>query len=78
MDYQDDSVRFELLVEGVTVRATFHGTSTLPGTEAFINEIENQIARQGLGVIRILMDLGALKSVPMRVHLKMSTWLLQN
>ena len=77
MKYQDSSVQFEITVEGVMVKAIFQGVSTLPGTDAFIDEVENQIAIHGPGVIRILMDLRNLSSVPIRVHIKMSAWLLK-
>ena len=77
MKYQDSSVQFEITVEGVMLKATFKGVSTVPGTDAFIDEVEKHIAIHGPGVIRILMDLRNLSSVPIRVHIKMSAWLLK-
>ena len=77
MNYQDSSVRFDIAVDGILIRANFHGVSTVTGTDAFIREIEKQISVQGRGVIRILMDLRSLNSVPIRVHIKMSAWLIK-
>ena len=77
MNYQDSSVRFDIIVEGTALKATFRGTSTLPGTDAFIQAIEGQIAEHGSGTVRILMDLRGLEHIPMRVHMKMSAWLLR-
>ena len=77
MKYQDDNVRYELIIDNNKLKVAFFGKSTMPGTDAFIDAIEKEVQRQGTSVLRILMDLRGLTNIPLRVQIRMSKWLLR-
>ena len=76
--YQDEHVSFSVeLLDNHLLKSVFSGRGSTPGTQQFIDWVEQAIQVVGPGRLKVLMDLSEQHSVPLRTQMMMGGWLVK-